>query len=50
MHSELMEHDPVKIKEAVTGTDPPLLLVMPKNYDDPQSTKKILSDAGLWYI
>lgn len=50
LHSELMEHDASKIKDAVTGSEPPLLTIFPKNFDDPQHAKKVLSDAGLWYI
>lgn len=50
LHTELMEHDPAKIKDAVLSKEPPLVVVMPKDFSGSQKTKKILSDSGLWYL
>jgi hypothetical protein len=46
----MMAHDPAKIREAVDAEDKPMVIVLPKEYDDESKTKKILQDAGLWFL
>lgn len=50
LHTEMMAHDPAKIREAVDAEDKPMAIVLPKEYDDESKTKKILQDAGLWFL
>ena len=50
LHTELMGHDPNKIKDAVMSNEPPMAIVVPKDFDNPQKAKEVLSKAGLWSV
>eukprot|EP01038_Epipyxis_sp_PR26KG_P008836 gene8836-11927_t len=49
LHTELMEHDPTKIKEALQSSEPPMVVVIPKELDV-SAAKKLLSEIGMWMI
>lgn len=50
LHAELMGYDPLKVKEAVGAKEPPLAVVFPKDFADPSRPKRLLSEAGLWFM
>jgi hypothetical protein len=50
LHVDLMDWDPAKLRQAMTSKEPPQAVVVPKDFADPAKAKKLLSEAGLWYI
>lgn len=50
LHAQVMGFDPAKIKDAVTSKEPPFVVILPKDFTDSTKPKRILSDAGLWYL
>jgi len=50
LHTELMGHDPVKLKEAAASSKKPLAIVVPTEGMTSAQAKKMLQGAGLWYL
>jgi hypothetical protein len=50
LHSELMNHNPEKLRHAAQSEQHPQVIVIPKNYEDVTQTQQILRDAGLWFL
>ncbi len=50
LHTDIMENDVAKIKEVTESDDKPFVVVFPKDFVDETSTKRIIKEAGLWFI
>eukprot|EP01032_Pedospumella_encystans_P012234 gene12234-14167_t len=53
LHTELMAHDPLKVKAAVEvkdEADKPYVIIVPKDFTDPTKAKQFMIDAGLWLM
>jgi hypothetical protein len=50
LHTEIMENDVSKIKEVAESDDKPFVIVFPKDFSDEMNTKRIMKEAGLWFI
>lgn len=50
LHSELMNHNPEKLRHAAQSEQHPQVIVIPKDYEDVTQPQQILRDAGLWFL
>jgi hypothetical protein len=50
LHAELVGYDAAKLKDAVASKEPPMAVVVPKDFVDPTRPKRMLSEAGLWFL
>lgn len=50
LHANILGNDPVKIKEAVTSTEPPMAIVVSAEDVSVGDTEKILRASGLWVL
>ncbi len=50
LHSEILAHQPAKIKEAVSSKNAPKVLVLPTEGLSAADAEKILKESGLWFI
>lgn len=50
LHTALLASDPSKVRDAVDSSEPPFVIVVPKDFDNPEKPKEVLKAAGLWYL
>ena len=53
LHTELMAHDPLKVRAAVEvkeGQEKPYVVIVPKDFADATKAKQFMIDAGLWLM
>lgn len=50
LHTELMAHDPVKIKDALASPDRPMVVVLPLEGMPPAEGEKLLRSSDLWML
>jgi hypothetical protein len=50
LHTAIMENDPSKIREAAEAEDHPLVIIIPKDWNEAGKERMILKEAGLWLI
>ena len=50
LHTELVAHDAKKLSDAVHGSSPPKVVVVPSEAVTTDQTKSLLKEAGIWYI
>jgi hypothetical protein len=50
LHTDMMENDADKLRQAVASTHRPMVIVIPKDYQDALRPQQLLRDAGLWFL
>jgi len=50
LHTDLMDNDAEKVRGAAEAQEKPLVIVTPKNFQEPGRTKQLLMDSGLWFL
>lgn len=50
LHTTLMHNEAEKLRHAVQATNHPLVIVVPKDFEDVTRPQQMLRDAGLWFL